>query len=208
MIRQRGFALIVYALVALAILGTLAGIARSIYKAGVDHEKSEQAVRNEKAREEADVLRRERQAAGQRAGAALAAANDAAADYEARWRKNRGNNREQPLVTFTCPPAPAPGGAPVVADSSTDRSPGVGLRLTYQFLREYDGAWTGAEGKPVFDDTGRPPETPETAVTLDALLTIHAENASRCSDASRRFNGLIDLVLKLQGRPAAVPMRP
>jgi hypothetical protein len=204
---QFGFAtIIIYALLALAILATLAGIGRSIFNAGVDHEKTEQAVRDAKAQKAADELALQRREDGRDSTIALSVANASARNYEAKWRLARANN-QQSLATVFCPDA-APAGFPVLADSAADGGAGVRIRLSSQFLREYDRAWTGPGGQPVFDDPGGPLDSSGTAVTLESLLALHSENASRCSGTARRFNSLIDLVRKLQGRPSSVSPSP
>lgn len=201
--RQRGLTLLVTLGIALAILVTLAGIGRAIFKAGVDHEKAAQAVRDAKAQAAADEIKLQRTEDARDNSVALSVANAAANAYEAKWRIARGNNRG-PLATAECQNA-ASGGAPGVPDSAAPDGGGVRLRLTAEFLREYDGAWTNADGKPVFVDSGGPTDPAGDTVTLETLLATHAENAARCSRTSRRLTSLITLVRKLQGRAAPSP---
>jgi hypothetical protein len=81
------------------------------------------------------------------------------------------------------------------------------LRLSYGFVREYDGVWTDRAGEPVFRDpggpAGGPPAPGELAgLGLEEVLDVHAENAARCSENSRRLGALVSLLRELRSRSA------
>lgn len=154
---------------------------------------------NKAAQDEADRDRLAREAEARQHAKDLLAANARADDNDTKWRRDRAANRK-PLATFECPPGPAPEGRvqPVLADTGADSGGGVRLRLSDDFLRLYDRAWTGQEGQPIYGDPGGVAAAPGPAVGLDAVLDTHQANAAGCSKDRRQMNKLIDLILKLR----------
>jgi hypothetical protein len=191
--------LLIYGLIALAVIGSVAGLYVKVHSDGVREGEATIQTRwdatNRKAQEVADALRHQREAAGRETYAALQKSQGKAADYENRWRSARTASRNVPLAVCPTLPQNSPAGTVATPDS------GIGLRLTYQFLRDYDTAWTGPDGEPVFRDPPRPPEAELAAgspVALDAVLENHAENANRCSANARQLNKLTTLIKRLQ----------
>jgi hypothetical protein len=73
------------------------------------------------------------------------------------------------------------------------------------FVSEYNTAWTGADGQPLFPDPSGP--TPPAGAAgapgaspygLDDLIDVHGENSRRFSACLRGFNSLIDTVQSLR----------
>lgn len=194
--KQRGFGLILYLVLAVAILGALAGIARAIYVAGGDAVRLEWAEANRKAAEEAERERLAREAESRKHVAALQKAEREARTYAERWRQAR---QALPLA-LECPTGPE--------NSPRNDATGEGgatpsTRLTYGFLRLYDGAWTGSKGEPVFGDPSRAPETAPppgapSARGLGDVLDVHAENARRCDENARQLGALVNLINRLR----------
>lgn len=193
--RQRGFStLIIYGLLALAVLGALKGIYGYGYSAGKDAKQTEWDEANRSAQARADQERRDREAAARAASEARQRAELDAADYRARWR---AASAKRPVLA-SCGPAEPAGAVPAVHErqNAPDRADG-GLRLTPAFVLLYDAAWTGPDGKPVFGDPGGSAGEAATADPAE-LLRVHEENAARCSETSRRFTALIDLLERLR----------
>lgn len=132
------------------------------------------------------------------ASAELARATTAAADYYDQLKIEKSKRRQNgtPLyVSVDCSPA-ALGDEPKLPPGVAPR-----LRLTYQFLREWDAGWTGDTGQPVFSDTGGPADGPLGAaspLTLDDALDNQGTNAQRCSADRRQLKKLVTLVRKLR----------
>lgn len=206
---RAGKALAILAALAAVIWGVrgyLAHVETEAEARGEDRVMGRWKAADEKAREQArndrEALRRtaDEEAEGRRAAEAVAA------DFEARWRKAVADAKRsnQPLAVVDCgASAVNPGGAPAgqVAVS------GTGLRLTWGFLRAYDTAWPGPDGKPLLADPGRPappapaPDPAQPApVGLDQLLDTHGENARRHAACIRDLNALIDTLDKLQAQ--------
>jgi hypothetical protein len=86
------------------------------------------------------------------------------------------------------PSAPRGGEVPV-------RDPGGGIRLTWQFVREFDGGWTGSDGEPVSrltlgDQGPQRPGAPSPYGLVD-VSGIAVENATRCSRDRRELGALM-----------------
>lgn len=202
--RQGGFAAWVYLIGVIVLLGMVSGLAYSVHNAGYVKGRAEVQADWDKAsreaRDEQDRARQVRESDALRAATELAAAQQSAREWESKWRRER---TPAPLATVSCPegPAPAPvvggGAGPAVLDAG-----GVGLRprgvvrLTAEFVRRYDGIWTGAEGSPVFQHRIESLEAAVAArpIGLDELLDTHGENASRCSETARQLTKLIDFI--------------
>lgn len=211
--RQRGIiaAIYLYGLAAVTIIGgiwyayhyinthweTSAGISR-----GEANTQAKWNDANRAAQAAADQERAVRAKLASEQSSKLAAAEGRAKDSDTRWRQARAaaSRAKIPLLVENCdaPAGAVAGGAPVGAGLRLAAT----LRLTYQFLHEFDSAWSGADGQPVFGATSGNAQAPDATSPIDAasLLIVHAENASRCSANSRAHNALIDLLEKLQAR--------
>ena len=195
--RERGFSLIVYAVLALAILGTLTGIAWKIRESGKDAVRLEWAEANRQAQEAADLERAARGAEGRKATIALQQAEGKAKTYETRWKALRRSQAN--AVLATCPSINPP-----VDKSATGAvaspQPDSGLRLTPSFVLLWDAAWTGPDGEPLWPHPAGAAEGTSAAdpVEPQTVLDTHAENASRCSANSRQLAKLINLIERLR----------
>src|SRR3990167_1840338 len=197
---QRGFTLIVYAVLALAILGALGGIYVAGRNAGKDSKQGEWDAANVAAQQKADADRRAREDAARAASQLLQNAQRDATAYRAKWAAERA---KQPILA-SCEPAKAqerpialagpPDGKPPVPDG------GMQLRLTYAFVRLWDSAWTGSDGQPLFGDPGGLADATASPLTFGPaeVLANHEENAARCSATARQLNALITLIQKLR----------
>ena len=210
---QRGFTLIHLGIV-LGILVALGGLitwanyniaTTAGVKKGEASKQAEWSAANAKAEAEATRLRLEREAEARKAVAAQQLAERQAKDYESKWRQARIALRDVPLSVGGCPTAPPRTAAEAVATLPSTAPAGAAsgpLRLTWAFSLQWDAAWTGPDGKPVFPDPGESAERPLAAgspVTLEGVLENHAENASRCSENSRQLGALISLLRRLRG---------
>ena len=197
--RERGFGLIVYAVLALAILGTLSGIAWKIRESGKDAIRVEWAEANRLAQEAADKERAERALEGRKAVIALQQAQGKAKTYETRYQALRRSQANATLATCRgiTPPIAKPATGAVAS-----REPDSGLRLTWAYVLLNDAAWSDPNGEPVFSDTGIPPggsaATDPSPYGPGEVLDIHALNAQRCSEDRRNYGALVDLIRKLQ----------
>lgn len=84
-----------------------------------------------------------------------------------------------------------------------DTSAGVfaagSVRLTWEFVREYDSAWTGSDGKPLFNAVGGSESSASgSPYGLTDIIDIHGENAKRCSEDRLNYQTLIDKVKAAQ----------
>jgi len=193
--------LLVYGLLALAVLASAAGLYAKVHHDG--YAEGEGVVQgrwdaaNRTAQAQADALRQQRAAEGQKSSAALQQAEAEADAANDRWIQARKEARNARIPLAVCPGQPQPS-ATAVAGTTPQL---LVLRLSYEFLREYDTAWTGQDGQPVFSDPPRPPETELAAaspVTLPDALETHAENARRCSEHRRQLDKLTALIKSLQ----------
>lgn len=208
--RQAGFVMPVWGYLVLVIVAALAVYAcfqwvDSHWETSAGVKKGEANVQakwdaaNRKAAADDKDFRRISAADLQRLEDGKTAADRAAAQSEANYQEERRARRlerqNRPLaVCGPVEPAGAAGSAGGTvgggqASVGADRpAAGAGVLLTPDFVREYDGAWTGLDGQPVQrnadGDTGtagagtawRSPED---------VIDVAAENAKRCS-ADRR----------------------
>lgn len=125
------------------------------------------------------------------------AAATSASNWETKWKEiTRENDRKkQQLAACVQQPGPASGGGASPAD----------VRFTWLFVDEYNAAWTGGGGQPVFADSSEriaaSPGSSALGVSPygpDDLLDIHGENARRFGACLRDFNALIDKVSALR----------
>ena len=188
-----------YALAALAVIAALGAlywkISNDSYQRGKTEIEKQWLLANQQAESAATAARQKREAEAATAARDLASANNQARDFEHRWRAAKA----RPVIAAgQCVPQPANGSAPVVADSGIPASDGLVLRLDAGWLRQYDAAWTNEAGKPFYPDTGVVVDAADAAVTIDAILPIHGENAARSSANFRQCSALIALVRKLR----------
>ncbi len=207
---QRGIIsdLIIYAIAAVAVIGVLYGVYEEIHNDGYEQGKNEVlnewAAKDREAEEAEAIAAENRRKAAAAVSTDLATANARADNYQARLRQAAARNASV-LASVECKAA---GNVAVVGNSNPGASGGIVLRLSTDFLREYNAQWTDAKGEPVFSDTSGITDPSAAPVGLDTLLTIHAENAARCSATSRRYSKLIDLILTLQGIGKSVDTSP
>ena len=207
--KQRGFTGIEYIIGAAIVLGLLTGLLvlwkgyiNSVDRKGYERGKLEITAKWEAANREATTKaaneRAQMQARVDELNAKHGQALDLAIDYHDKWEKEKNDARREkkPLTTVTCPGSgngPA-GSQPAVPD----------VRLTWMFVRSYDAAWTGPDGKPLYPDTGEPAALPGqtgtagSPYTVDDLLDTHGKNAQRLSACIRDYTALIDTVLRLK----------
>lgn len=194
---QRGFGLIVYAVLALAVLGTLAGISYKIRESGKDAVRVEWAEANRQAEAQAAKVRATREAEASKSVIALQQAERKAADYENRYRQARNASKAR---LAECSPTPQP--ATASAAAAPVASPDGGIRLTPAFVLQWDAAWTGREGRPLWpvSDPGEAAGGPAAAdpVGPAQVLENHAENAFRCDAARRQLGELTALIKRLR----------
>lgn len=202
MTNERGFALglLAYALIGLAIVSVLAGIAYKTFEAGVDHEKAQQAVRDRKAQAEADALRITRQKESDKQVVALQQAQKEAKDHEQRWNEARKALRRlgKPVVASVCPQATRTHAAAPDAAVADPGDP----RLTWASVWLWDSSWTDGTGKPLFPHPEGaitdPASAGASAYTVGEALDNQALNASRCSENSRQLGSLVRLLEMLR----------
>lgn len=221
--RQRGVTLIqaAIALAALAslvaaTLGAIAWVDSRGYNRGV----AETETRWNEANRKAQAEQRAREAA---VAAALAEEQDRRLSAEARaeqndrkWREAVRDSRRNKVALGTCV-QPATKRADAGADGRGPhagagelvgggiRAPSVGadaardpvlgsIRLTWEFVRLYDAAWTSRSGEPVFESPagGEAAQSADASpYGLDEVIEVHGENAASCSADRREFQALI-----------------
>ena len=194
-----GFGLIVYAVLALGILGTLAGIGYSIRKAGADAVLAEWNAANLKAQEEQAAREMAAALIARKAAGELAAAQQKGAEYAAKWRKARAEAQKPLASCHTAPPSDA---AHPVATMPSTPADTLRLRFSWEFVRLFDTAWTGKDSEPVFGNTGIPPSgasiTDSSPYGAEEVIDAHGINAQRCSEDRRNYAALVKLIRKLQ----------
>lgn len=198
--KQRGFGILIYMILAIVIMGMMYGLFHYVdthweTSAGVKKgEASRQALwdsANRKAEAEEVARIAAAELIAKTHAAELAVAQQKAVDYETKWRTARAKLSNQTLA-----------GCTETAITGPDKLATV--RFSAGFLRLYDTAWTGDKGEPVFSD--QPTVAGQPAASVDTLTPIgpgevldnHAENATRCSADRRALNSLIDQIEKLR----------
>ena len=188
--------MIAYLIAGIALVGALVGGYMKVHGDGLKQGRAEVQnvwdAENRKAQAAADATRAAREAEARTHAARYDAANAAAADYHALWLQAKARNT-QPLAT--CGLVNAVAGERDGAGHAPDR-----VSVTAQFVRLYDAAWSGRDGKPVFSYSGEPSDPAGGTATVEEVLTNHGENAARCSDNSRRYSALIALINQLRAQ--------
>ena len=194
---QRGSMLLVYAIVAIAAVGMIWGAIS--WHAGVHYKRglADKQVEWDRANVRAAAAQRARELdvseAIKEKEAQRMAANDKAADYETRWKEAVRENRRKGVPLATCDQAPAPGAPTAVAGA-----PAGGVRFTWEFVRQYDSAWTGRAGEPLYPA----PVGPEAAEGSGAaspygpadVLDVHGDNAAGASECRREYRSLVEKI--------------
>jgi hypothetical protein len=155
---QRGFIAtpLIYLIAAGVAVAALAGLYWKVSHDGYERGKAEVTSQWQAANAKAEQAEAARQSArrseAQAAAASAARSSAVARDYEARWRAATAKLARSGTLA-TC--APAPSG---LAETKTDgqKPPGVGVLFTPDFVRQWNSAWIGADGKCVHCDTGKP----------------------------------------------------
>ncbi len=208
--QQAGFGLLVNLVLILAVLGALYGLflyvdAHWETSAGVKKGETQRQALWDKANLKAEAERRAREQdvsdAIKEKEAQLAIARQRADDAHTQWKEAKRETDRKGTALAVCP-APAadqPGAAPA---SPAAGAAGGGVRFTWDFVRLYDGAWTGADGKPVFQDpaggAGTEGAGAASPYTPGELLDVHGDNADTCSADRREFSGLIEKLRKAE----------
>lgn len=188
--------LVLYAVLALAVMGMIGTGVYQVKEWGADEVRAEWAEANRVAKEVADRLAQERALEARKTVIAAQQAERKAKNYETKWRQTRNVLRDVPLAV-----CPTPSASPPDAAGAILASPGPVLSLTWAYVLQHDSAWTGPDGEPLWPDSGGTAERPLAApspVTLDQALETHQANASRCSENSRQLGRLIALIKKLR----------
>ena len=193
-VTQRGFSLIVYAVLAVAILGLLSTIVYRIREGGKDAIRVEWAEANKKAAAEQAAREAAARATAAKSAKDLAAAQQKGAEYAEKWKAAR-SAASKPLAS--CPESP-----PRNAARPDDPTPAPGgLRFSWRFVGLYDGIWTDSAGKPVFGNnpapSGADPDSPS-PIGPGEVIDNHAENARTCSIDRRNLDALIGQIEKLR----------
>ena len=195
---QRGFSLLAYGLLALAILGALSGLAWKIRESGKDAVRLEWAEANRKAEEAAEARRAASDLIAKTSAGELAAAQKKGRDYEARWRRDRAKVRDSALAA--CEKAPPRDATEVQATPLPDSGSGP-VRFSWGFVGLWDAAWRDQAGEPLYPyrpaAEGPSPDTPS-PVGPGEVLDTHGENAARCSTDRRALDSLIDQIEHLR----------
>lgn len=213
--KQRGeISLLVYLVLVLAILGALVGLYELVdhnwetsagIAKGKDLKQAEWNDANRKAQEAADARKAGDELLAQQKAAELLKANQDAEGYKRKYEAERAQRKREkhPQVFANCSKQQNTGGSNEQQAKDTDVTPT--LRLSWGFVREWDGAWTGQTGQPVFGlqlggtGAGEQPDTPS-PLSIDDLSDNHAANAALCSTDRRRLNALTDKIKALQQR--------
>ena len=210
--RQRGFGLIIYAVMALAILGALAGLYALVdnsweTSAGIEKGEANITAKWEKENREAEVEAKKQRRASELLAAELArqliVAEGDAEDYARQLEQERAKRKREgrPLAFADCSKPNQTGGTENATPNKTDVT--LTLRLSWDFVREWDAGHTDQTGKPVFGiqpGGAAPGEQANSAspLTLDDALSNHNSESKLCSGDRRRLNALTNKIRKLQ----------
>lgn len=206
--RQRGFGILGYLIAAGALVAALAGLYALVDGRGYARGSSEMQQRWNAANQEADDTQRERERDVSKELAvvdtARQAAEDKASKANLRWQeaKRESDRRGRALAAIESEPrgsGPVASGQSAAPDAAAAvDQPGVRIRTTWEFVRHYDSAWTGAGGEPVFPAAAGYSPTAESGAAspygLGEVLDVHGENARRCSTDRREFQTVIDRI--------------
>lgn len=157
----------------------------------------------EAAREDVEATRRRQRIAAE--GAKSLQAANARADQAEEQLRRKHHEQDSPAVTVDGCTQPADAPRPAV-------------HFNWGWVYDYDAAWTGAAGEPVFGnrpDAAGPPAGMDAASPYgpEQVFDAHADNAAKCSKIRRQLNELEDTLdaleaaedARLKGAAAAVP---
>lgn len=207
--RQRGFsyikaflalgALLAIAVCIVAIRGYLNDIEARGHKLGKAEVQAAWDEANRAAQAEERRKRLEREGIVAEQQTLLEALNLTAAYWEQQWKEARNAQRRNKTPMVVCPAS-----TDVAASGASGAVAGPALepRLTVGFVRLYDTAWTGTDGKPLFGDPAAGEAAGAGAASpygADELLDTHQENARRANICRRDLNSLMDTIERLQG---------
>jgi hypothetical protein len=224
--RQRGFGL-VHVLAGIALVGVVWGAvswhASVHYARGQSDKQVEWDAANRKAVELAAARRLAVARALLVAENAKLKADEKARIADDNWKEAQRENRREGIALAVCPKRPAGPQSDRALAVGSPSGPGLraraedpghaavrgGLRFTWEFVRLFDSAWTGAGGEPVHAAAAGPEAAAgsgaaapggASAYTPDDVLDVHGENARRCSADRREYRTLI---LKIQNAARA-----
>jgi hypothetical protein len=207
---------------AAALAGTVWGAIA--WHASTHYERGVQAERTAQNKKEEERRQAQRRRDDEVAAALLLeqqqrqAAEVVAEESNRRWREAQrdADRRKVALAHCEAGPAQSDGGGVVGAAAGPVVSPGgegpaappagggitrpaahPGVRFTFEFVRQYDSAWTGLDGKPLpqalgggegAEHAGASPYTPAD------VIDVHGENAQACSADRRELDKLISKI--------------
>lgn len=217
--RQRGMSdLLMYGLIALAVLAMLSGLYWAVYSAGQASIQRKWDAANEKeSRKEAERKAGEQKILLEEKAKRLAAEQDAASNLE-KWRLTYDELRKSNtrLAGAVCPPRrpvqpiakrPVTPGAPIEPKRETVPSveDGADIRMSWGFVGLWDSTWTDDQGKPVFGSAegvlkraGQSDPSALSPYGPGEILDNHAKNSNWCSALKRKYNSLIDTLQRLE----------
>lgn len=215
--RQRGFGY-VELIICIAVLGIVAAIVITVRHWVVEYGESQFSsgaasvqAKWDKAKLESVALERAR---NEEVGVALdilaknvASAEAKAVKHESNFEEAKREARRLGIALDGCSiegqdPAPNRAARGVAGVDSTPgiRAPGVAsaaphTRLTWEFVRQFDGGWTGLDGKPVSEAPARGEGAeragPFAPYSLADAVDVAGENAISCSADRRSLDALI-----------------
>ena len=189
-----------YLIAGIAFLGALAGLYGKVHHDGYAEGVQEITAKWQAADKAAADLEAKRQAdadlTAKSSAGLLAAAQQKADTYEAKWNLERKRHADNTLAgCITAPPAVSTG----LAD--TPLAPGPGVRFSAGFLRDWNAGWTGDSGEPLYPDSPAAASYPDDALTSvgpgEVLDNQHA-NAETCSADRLKLDSLIGQIEKLR----------
>ena len=117
--------------------------------------------------------------------------------HEDNWRRERREARNRGDVLAACEDGARGNAAPGIRQAG-DGGGAPRIRLTWSFVRQYDGAWSGADGQPVSPLAGRDLGAERARALapygIDDVLDVAGENAISCSRDRRELARLIDRI--------------
>ena len=205
--KQRG-SILLYGLLALAVIASLAGLYAWVdgngYKRGASTVRGEwdAAMRIAQGHEvkRAAEIGREIARVDENRLVAERAADKATLNWQEAVRESKRNQ----VALGVCDAAPASVlsagadtrlGGDMVGSGITADGSALRLRLTHEFVHHFDAAWVGLAGQSVFPAPARGTgPTGPSAIGIEDLLAVHGANAQRCSEDRREFKALIERI--------------
>ena len=212
--RQRGFTLLVYLGMALAVLGMVYALFQFVdshweTSAGIERGEANKQALWDKANREADARQRKTTAAVAkelvRVDENRLVAERVADKANLNWQEAVRESKRKNVALGVCEPAkPEPRNAVAVEGSGLRVGPNpIGIRVSWGFVGLYDGAftaWAGAEaGQPLFtalagiersEGASSPSPHSPSPYDLGEIIEVHGENARRFSACLRDYTTL------------------